>query len=401
MKNFVFNNPTKVIFGRDTVEQIGAETQTLGSRVLLVFGRDSARHSGLLAKVFDSLIAAGLEVSEHGNVQPNPLLSHAREGIRLAKDKDIDVIVALGGGSVLDTAKAIRAGALVEHDVWKFFAGKKGIKKVLPLCCVATMAGSGSEMNSGMVLTNQETRQKFGIGNKLLHPNVAICDPTTTFTVPKNHTAYGAADAIIHVLEFYFTTKESFTPVQDRFIEGLIISLMECGLRALAAPDDYEARAGLMWGSALALSGLSAAGLGRVGFPMHMIEHSLSALYDVPHGAGLTAIAPAWMLYQAEKSPEKFACFAERVFKFSHPLSGEEKARAGILRLRDWFKQTGCPVSLQELQIPESDIPAITENTRGLAKLWRLNEYNQKTVEEILRLSVNADRVASTACLDC
>jgi len=385
MKNFVFHNPTKVIFGPHTVEQIGPETRSLGGKALLVYGRASAKHSGLYQRTVTALSQHGVEVVEHGGVSPNPVLHHVREGIGVAKAAKVEVVVALGGGSVLDTAKAIRAGALVEHDVWKFFTGKQGIKRVLPLTCIPTLAGAGSEMNSGMVLTNSDTRQKFGIGNKLLYPNVSILDPETTYSVPPDHTAYGAADAILHLLEFYFTTRETFTPVQDHFIEGLVSSLMNCGERALAAPRDYEARAGLLWGAALALCGLSAAGLGRVGFPMHMIEHSLSALYDVPHGAGLTVIAPAWMIIQAAKKPAKFARLAERVFACDPALPDAEKARIGIAQLRDWFSRMGCPVNLETLGIPAADLPLIAENAQGLARLWRLHDYDQASIMAILQ----------------
>ena len=385
MQNFVLENPTKIIFGQDTISQIGPETAAFGKKVLLVYGRSSVKKNGLFDQTIDSLQKAGLSVIEHGGVRSNPVLSHVREGIELAKKERIEVICALGGGSVIDSAKAISAGALVEHNVWQFFKGKKSIKKTIPLTCVLTLAAAGSEMNGGMVITNEETNQKFGTGNKLLHPNVSILNPTATFTVPPNYTAYGAVDAIAHILEFYFTTRDPATPVQDRFMEGLIINIMESCDRVLINPEDYTARADLMWCATLALNGWTAAGLGLVGFPMHMIEHSLSALYNVPHGAGLSVVVPAWMKYQAGKNPTKFSQFAERVFQIS-TKNDSEKASAGINQLKDWFSKSGSPTSLAELKIPLTDIPKISENALKLAKIWRLRDYDQKMIEKILLL---------------
>jgi alcohol dehydrogenase YqhD (iron-dependent ADH family) len=290
MQNFVYHNPTKILFGRGTIAAIGPETRIWGQRGLLVYGQHSIKNNGLYDQVTTSLQEAGMEMAELGGVRSNPLLSHVRQGIRIAKEHGAEVIVAVGGGSVIDTAKAIAAGTPVEYDVWKFFTGKKGIKQSLPVTTVLTLAASGSEMNSGMVITNDATREKFGFGHRLLHPKVSILDPEATFTVPTEYTVYGAVDAISHVLEFYMTTTDPYTPVQDRLMEGLIENAMSACERCLHDPCDYEGRANLLWTATLALNGLTAAGLGRVGFPMHLIEHSLSALYDVPHGAGLAVV---------------------------------------------------------------------------------------------------------------
>lgn len=383
MQNFVLHNPTLVIFGKDTTQQIGKETSRYGKKALLVYGKESIKKSGLYDQVTDSLTKAGINVIEHGGVQSNPLLSHVRLGIEKVKQNNIEVIVAVGGGSVIDSAKAISAGSVVDHDVWQFFKGKKSIKKTLPLTCVLTLAAAGSEMNGGMVITNDETKQKFGTGNKYLNPDVSILDPVLTYTVPADYTAYGAVDAIAHILEFYFTTTDPSTPVQDRFMEGLIINIMESCDRILANPIDYQGRADLMWCATLALNGWTAAGLGMVGFPMHMIEHSLSALYNVPHGAGLSVVMPGWMRYQADKSPEKFAQLGNRVFglegEFSH------SAHQGIDLLEKWFVKIKSPVRLSDLDISPVDIPTIAENALSLAKVWRLKDYNQQIIEDILR----------------
>ncbi len=387
MQNFVFHNTTKILFGRNTVAAIGPETAALGSRALLVYGRKSIKENGVYDEVVSSLQAAGLEVTDHGGVCSNPLLSHVRAGIEKAKKNNIDVIVAAGGGSVIDSAKAISAGTLVDHDVWKFFTGKKSIKKSLPLTTVLTLAAAGSEMNSGMVITNDDTREKFGFGNQRLYPKLSILNPEVTFSVPPDYTAYGAVDAISHVLEFYMTTDDPATPVQDRLMEGLIENAMDSCERCLDNPEDYNARADLMWTATLALNGLTAAGLGRVGFPMHMIEHSLSALYDIPHGAGLSIIIPGWLKWFSATNPARIARLAQRIFPTmdSEGYTDEEVAERAISILRNWFSRIDSPTSLQEIDVPGSDIAKIAENAVALAKIWRLKEYSRERIEEILR----------------
>ena len=384
MQNFVLHLPTKILFGKDTIANIGPETAAFGQKVLLVYGSGSIKQNTIYDQVTESLANAGLTVIEHPGVKSNPVLSHVQAGIKLAKEHGVEAVVAVGGGSVIDCAKAVCAGAMVEHDVWQFFKGKKGVKAKLPLTCVLTLAAAGSEMNGGMVITNEEKKQKFGTGNQLLKPEVSILDPSATFTVPPSYTAYGAVDVIAHILEFYFTTTDPSTPVQDRFMEGLVINTIESCQQVLAQPDDYQARADLMWCSTLALNGLTAAGLGLVGFPMHMIEHSLSALYDVPHGAGLSVVMPAWMAWRAEEAPTKFGQFARRVFNIDE--SDDNKAALeGIKLLKNWFRDIGSPVTLTALDIPESAIPEIAENALALAKIWRLKGYDAEIISTILK----------------
>jgi len=388
MQNFVFHNPTKIIFGRNTVPSIGPETAELGHRGLLVYGQGSIKKTGLYEQITASLANAGIEVIEHGGVQSNPLLSHVRSGIGKVKKHGLEVVVAVGGGSVLDSAKAIAAGSVVEHDVWKFFTGKKSIKSTLPVTTVLTLAASGSEMNSGMVITNDETNEKFGFGHRLLHPRTSILDPEVTFTVPPDYTAFGAIDAIGHVLEFYMTTRDPDTPVQDRLMEGLIKNAIISCERCLQDPRDYNGRANLMWTATLALNGLTAAGLGRVGFPMHMIEHSISALYNVPHGAGLSVVIPAWLSWYRQHDENRIALLGRLFFSPSdlRHYTNAQIAERTVTIFRNWFGKIDSPISLEELGIPPSDIPKIAENALALARIWRLNDYSQQTIEEILHL---------------
>jgi alcohol dehydrogenase YqhD (iron-dependent ADH family) len=384
MKDFVFHNPTRIIFGRGTLGQTGEQTASISTRALLVSGRASLKKLGLYQIVHHSLRRAGIEVTEHAGVEPNPLLSHVRQGVALAKNNGVGVIVAVGGGSVIDSAKAIAAGALAGHDVWGFFKGKKSIRNALPVIAVPTVSGSGSETNNGMVLTNAATGQKIGIGNRHLFPAIAIMDPAATFSVPPTTTAFGAVDAFSHLLEFYLSREESFSPLQDHYATGLMKTIMESCVKALADPRDYQSRAELMWAGSLALNGISAAGLGRVGFPFHLIEHSLSALHNIPHGAGLAAILPGALTHVAEKNPTRLSLFAAQVFgireRNKHLLAQE-----GIRLIRGWLQKISVPVSLTDLGLSPEDIPALAANTRAQARLWRLDEYPPEVIEAILR----------------
>jgi len=383
MRDFFFHNPTKIIFGQGTLEQIGGQTASFGTKALLVSGRGGLKNLGVYQAAVNSLHQAGVEVVEHAGVQPNPVVSHVHKGITLAQKNGVGVIVAIGGGSVIDSAKAIAAGALANHDVWGFFKGKKSIKGGLPIVAIPTIAGSGSETNSGMVLTNETTNQKIGIGNRHLFPRIAILDPSVTFSVPPPATAFGAVDAFSHLLEFYLNREESFSPLQDHYSAGLMQTLMAACEAALANPSDYHSRAELMWASGLALNGISTAGLGRVGFPFHLVEHSLSALHNIPHGAGLAAILPGAMAFAARKNPDRQALFAAQVFR----VAGADQqllAQEGIRLFTKWLQKIAAPTSLADLGLSQKDIPALAANTQAQARLWRLSGYPPEIVEAIL-----------------
>ncbi|HBD07031.1 MAG TPA: NADH-dependent alcohol dehydrogenase [Syntrophobacteraceae bacterium] len=385
MNNFTFWNPTRVVFGKDTVPLIGEQTRAFGQKVMVVSGQGSVKRSGVYDQVLRSLAEANLEVVEFPGVKSNPVLTHLRQGIVLARHQNVEAIVAVGGGSVIDEAKAVAAGAIADADVWDFFVDRAKIERALPIATVLTLAATGSEMNCGAVITNEESRQKFNITSPHLYPQVSILDPTVTFTVPRDYTAYAAVDAIAHVIEGYFTSADSATPLQDRLVEGLILTIMEATETILGAPENYDARATMMWAASLALNGLTTAGIGLYGFPNHMLEHSLSALYDIPHGAGLSIVMPGWMTYASKQHPVKFARFAERVFGITRS-STAEAAAAGIDALRQWFDRIGSPTSLAAAHIPGEHIDRIAENASMLATKWRLKTYTKETIAEILRL---------------
>ncbi|GAK60287.1 iron-containing alcohol dehydrogenase [Candidatus Vecturithrix granuli] len=386
MQNFTFWNPTKIIFGTDTIPQIGQETRRFGNKALLVYGKSSIKKSGIYDMVLASFQEAGIEVIEHAGVKSNPVLSHVNAGIALVKQKQIGVIVAVGGGSVIDESKAIAVGAQTDHDVWDYYLGVREVEAALPVLAVLTIAATGSEMNLVSVVTNEETQQKFNLRSPFIFPKVSILDPTVTFSVPRTYSAYGAVDAISHTIEGYFNGSDPWTPIQDRYVEGLILSIMESAERILENAEDYQGRATMMWAATLALNGLPVAGIGAMRSPNHLIAHSLGAMYDIAHGAALSIVIPGWMTYASRKAPRKFAQFAQRIFNIQEE-SPEKQAEKGIAALKAWFYKIGAPVSLAEGNIPEEDIERIAENTQSLARKWNVtDEYTQKTVAHILTL---------------
>ena len=381
MFDFTFHNLTKILFGADTEKEIGREIKGAGiTKVLLLSGQGSARKSGLLDRVETSLAAAGISWVAFSGVVSNPLLSHARQGITLAKQEGVEAILAVGGGSVLDEAKAIAVGAITDIDVWEFYLGRE-VTAALPLFAILTLAATGSEMNRNSVLTNEATQQKYNIASIHVHPRVSILNPVLTHTVPPDYTAYSAVDAIAHVLEGYCTKKPG-THLQDRLVESIVTTVMETTGQILQNPNHAEARASFMWAATLALNGLTPAGIGPYSFPNHMIEHSLSAIYNIPHGAGLAIVIPAWMQWYAPRNPEQFSRFSREIF-------GLPTAAAGIKALTAWFREIKAPVRLSEVGIPAGDIPKISENAHGLARQWGLADlYIPQVIAEILELAV-------------
>jgi alcohol dehydrogenase YqhD (iron-dependent ADH family) len=384
MYPFCFQNETRVIFGRDKITSLGKEVKRLGDSVLLVYGRNNFQERGLHEAVHKMLSEEGLKVIDHGNIRPNPLLGRVREGIAAARFHRINIVLAIGGGSVMDSAKAIAAGLPVNHDVWQFFKAKRGIRSRLPLVCVPTIAGSGSELNGGMVLTNEELHQKIGIGHRLLHPDLAVLDSALTETVPVNHTIYGAVDIIAHVLEHFFTAGEEAIGLQERFLASIVTTVMECCDRLVHKPHDMDARATMLWCGSLALSGYPTAGTGKIGFPMHLVEHSLSALYDIPHGAGLAVVIPAWMRFQTARDHCRISRFADLIFGMKE--NSRAAAYGAADRLQEWFTTQKCPTTLADLGVNRLDIPHIARNALPQAKLWRQHDYGEETIANILTM---------------
>jgi alcohol dehydrogenase YqhD (iron-dependent ADH family) len=335
MHDFEFQNPTKIVFGAHRSREAGRRIAKIANSVLLVAGRNSAKRSGLLDRIKGDLEGYGIEVEVLSGVRSNPVLSTVYDGIDMARRYDVDVVVALGGGSVMDTAKAIAAGAAAHHDVWDFFEGVATVCKALPVVTIPTLAASGSEMNGFMVITNNRTGHKLAAGSEHLYPVFSILDPVLTVSVPPDYTAYGAVDAVCHVMESYFNGPAEYTPVTDRIAEGIVRSIVDAVDVCLEEPDNVNARSAIMWASSLALCGLVKTGVGEHPFPVHLLEHAVSALFPVAHGAALAALLPGWMRWKIENgAPGKFVQFGERVWGVS---SGDPKHVVDVFSLNPLF----------------------------------------------------------------
>lgn len=364
MLNFNYYSPTEFVFGRGAEERAGEMIRKRGgTKVLVHFGGGSAIRSGLMDRVTASLDVAGLPYITLGGVQPNPRSSLVYRGIELARAEGVDFILAVGGGSVIDSSKAIALGVPYEGDFWDFFCGKAKPERALGVGVVLTLAAAGSEGSKSCVITQEDGGFKRGCGNELNRPKFALMNPEVTYTLPAYQTACGATDMMAHVLERYFTNEKG-VDLTDRLCEAVLSAVIKAAPAAIAEPDNYEARAQLMWASTLAHN--DSCGLGREGdWASHQIEHELSARYDVAHGAGLAVVFPAWMRYQLDHDPMRFAQLAVRVWgcdmDFEHP---EKTGLEGIERYEQFLKSIGMPTRLGELHVDPADIPAMAEKCK-------------------------------------
>lgn len=354
MNDFCYYSPTKVVFGRNAEEKTGALVREQGChRVLLHYGSGSAKRSGLLARLERSLDAAGVAWVELGGVVPNPRLSLIRKGIQLGRAEDVDFILAVGGGSVIDSSKAIAYALANEGDVWDFFLRKRKAKACLPLGAVVTMAAAGSELSSSCVITNEEGPLKLGYTSDLARPRFAVMNPALTMTLPPYQTACGAVDVLMHTMERYFYHSGGME-LTESFAEGLLRTVMRHALILRDQPDAYDSRAELLWASALSHNGLTGCGTDGGDWACHKIEHELSACYDVAHGAGLAAIWASWARFVYPFGLERFVGFATRVMGV--PYTGEEEtALRGIEAMEDFFRSLHMPTSLHELGLHPVD----------------------------------------------
>mgnify|MGYP002510203599 CR=1 FL=1 len=357
MFDFEYFAPTRVIFGRSAEERTGALLRELGvSRVLIHYGGGSAVKSGLLGRVTASLDEAGIAHASLGGVVPNPRVSKVREGARLALQFGAELILAVGGGSVIDSSKAIGyAAAEPEHDVWEIYDRKRAPKACLPVACVLTIAAAGSEMSNSSVITNEETGEKRGCRSNLCRPRLAIMNPELTASLPPYQTAAGCTDILMHTLERYFTQGGNME-LTDQIAEGLMRTVMKNALILRDDPSNYDARAEVMWASSLSHNDLTGLGADGMDFVSHGMEHELGGMFDVTHGAGLAVIVPAWLEYVAAKNPAKPAQFAERVMDVTPTGDPLADAREGISRLREFFTSIGMPVTMRQLGIDNPDI---------------------------------------------
>jgi len=386
MRNFIFDNKTKIIFGKDTESTIGKEVNKYGSKVLLHYGGGSIKKSGLYDKIINSLKEEGIEVFELGGVKPNPRLSLVKEGIKLCRENNIDFILAVGGGSTIDSSKAIGIGVKYDSDVWNFFTGKDNPNDTLPVGVVLTIPAAGSESSTGCVITNEDGWYKRSTGAIFMRPKFAILNPELTYTLPNYQTACGSTDMIAHVMERYFTNEKN-VDFTDRLCEATIKTIVNNTSIALKDPKNYNARAELMWASTIAHNGLL--GTGREeDWASHDIEHEISAIYDIAHGAGLAITFPAWMKYVYKQDINRFAQFANRVWDVEIDLNNlENTALEGIRRLEEFFKSIGLPTSLKDSNVPTDKLEEMARKATENGPLGSFIKLNKEDVFRILELA--------------
>ena len=342
MKNFYFHNSTKIYFGKDEVDKVGKLSKEFGKNVLLVYGKSSIKKSGLYDRVIKLLKSEDINVFELGGIDPNPRIESIREGGDLCKKHNIDLVLGVGGGSVIDASKGIASAAMYDGDPWDFYSYKVESKGALPIAAILTLAATGSEMNRGSVVTNFATKEKNGWGSPYTNPKFSILDPTITYTVSKHQTGCGIVDSLTHVYEFYFSNEKSY--LNDRICEAIMKTIIHYGPIALKEPKNYEARANLMFSSTLALNGLTSFSKDFEGFN-HTTEHVLSAYYDIAHGDGLSILAPHWMKHILnEDNVDKFYEFAVNVWGIKPESNKAYVAVQGISEVFNFYRALDMPL---------------------------------------------------------
>jgi alcohol dehydrogenase YqhD (iron-dependent ADH family) len=384
MKNLEFYAPTNIVFGKDVEANIGTEVLKYGKKVLLHYGKGHIKSSGLYDKVMRNLKEANIQVFELGGVKPNPELALVHEGIKICKEHAIDFILAVGGGSTIDSAKAIAMGVPYDGDVWDFYFNGVQPKKVLPIGAILTIPAAGSEMSKFSVITNG--KYKISYGNDAMRLKFAMLNPELTYSLPKWQTAAGVVDIMAHVMERYFT-EEKFVDFSDRMCEGLVESMIKYGPIVMENPNDYNARAEIMWAGAIAHNGLL--GMGRIeDWASHRIEMPLSAIYDLTHGAGLAIIFPAWIKYVSKEKPESFIKFFTRVFNLDYNFDTPEQViKDGLTLLENFYQSLGMPIRLRDVKIDDCKFEEMAEIVVAKGKQGNLMKLDKEDIIEIYKLA--------------
>lgn len=387
MNNFNYSIPTKIFFGKDKINVLGDEIKKYGSRVLLVYGGGSIKKSGIYDKITEIFKANDISFWELSGVEPNPRITSVKKGIQLCRENKIDIILAVGGGSSIDCAKVVAAGYYYEGDAWDIVIDPRKIENALPLATILTLAATGSEMNSGAVITNIDTNEKLGTGNPAMAPKFSILDPTYTYTLPTKQTAAGTADIISHIFEVYFSsTNEAY--LQNRMAEAMLKTCIKYGEIAIKEPENYEARSNLMWTSSLAINGLLS--YGKVTeWSTHGMEHELSAYYDITHGVGLAILTPHWMKYILnEETLEKFVEYGVNVWGIDAKKDKYEIANEAIDKTREYFSSLGIPSSLREVGINEEKLEEMAKQATRRGKLGNFRALDSEDVLNIFKASL-------------
>lgn len=385
MQNFRFHAPTEILFGSNQVENLPDVVKPYGKKILLAYGGGSIKRNGIYDQVKKAF--ADFTLIDFNNIEPNPRLESVKRGIALAKEHDVDVILAVGGGSVIDCAKVVAAGYYYEGDAWDIVSDSSKITNALPLFSVLTLAGTGSEMNRGAVITNTTLNIKKGTGHPSMAPIASVIDPNYLMSLPANQTAAGSVDIFSHILENYFKEEDAF--VNDRIAEAILKTVVEFAPIAINEPNNYHARANLAWASSLALNGIT--GSGKPGaWSVHPIEHELSAYYDLTHGVGLAILTPVWMRYTLNDATiQKYVDYGINVFNIDPSLPKTEIAEKAIVATEDFFISLGIPMSLSKVNIDETHFTAMAKSAVDLGRLDKAYvPLNEEDVIKILKQSL-------------
>lgn len=379
MEAFSFQNPTRVHFGTGMIKKLGAELSEAGiTHVLMIAGGGSIRSNGVYEQVQQTLSSKGIKVTEAWGVQANPTLNKVREMIALAKEHKVEAVLAVGGGSVIDSAKAVAAGMYL-NDVWAAFTQREKISQALPLYTVLTISATGSEMNGNAVLTNTETKQKWGMFSPLVYPRVTIIDPAVQCSLPFKQTASGAIDAMAHILEFYFADNKALSTLAIN--DALLKTIVEMTDRLQQNPADLIARGNLAWSATLALNGISGIGLKGGDWACHQIEHAFSAIHpDIAHGEGLGVVFPAWIEYMSDKDTAPFLRWARNVWN-------EDNVPKAVLRFRDKLASWGMATSIRDLGIKERELPQILDLIAISPRIGAVSKFTRADIEALLMLA--------------
>lgn len=387
MNNFIYEIPTRVYFGQNQIEgNLSKELSKFGKNILIVYGGNSIKKSGLYDRVLKELNNSNFNIFELSGIEPNPRIDAIRRGAEICKQNNIDVVLAIGGGSVIDSSKFICAGAFADFDPWDFFVKQAPIEKALPLITILTISATGSEMNAGGVISNLETNDKIGRKSPLLRPKVSFLDPTITYSVSKYQTASGSSDIISHVLETYLSLNKDMYML-DLVMEGLIKTVVKYAPIALEKPNDYEARANLMWAASWALNDFIRSDKTHI-WSCHAMEHQLSAFYDITHGHGLAILTPRWLKYCLnDKTAPKIKTLGESVFNISSTLNDIDGANATIDAFSDFFfNKLGLPSTLSELGIDDKNFKLMAQKACKNSVINGFIPLNADDIEKIFRM---------------
>lgn len=387
MKNFDYSIPTKVHFGKGQISKLREEVEKFGTNVLLVYGGNSIKRNGIYDQVIEQLNDNEINIFELSKIDPNPRITSARKGADLCKSNKIDVVLAVGGGSVIDCSKLIAAAAFYEGDPWDLVLDSSKITDALPIISVLTLSATGSEMDAFAVISNLDTNEKLGMGNELLKPKVSILDPEYTYTVPAIQTAAGTADIMSHIFETYFHNEKG-AYLQDRFAESLLKTCIKYGEIALKEPNNYEARANLMWASSNAINGLISYGTDG-GWSVHPMEHELSAYYDITHGVGLAILTPNWMEYVLnEKTVDKFAEYGINVWGIDSSKDKFDISKEAIKATKNYFKKLEIPMSLKEVGVDDKNLEIMAELASKRGAKYGYMPLEKEDVLNIYKMSM-------------